>query len=48
LVLPVPRLGVRHLGPRAWGPAPVNLPIPEYTFVSDTKLRIGEGGTASA
>jgi len=24
------------------GPAPVNLPIPEYTFVSDTKIRIGE------
>ena len=24
------------------GPAPINLPIPPYTFVSDTKLRIGQ------
>jgi ubiquinol-cytochrome c reductase iron-sulfur subunit len=24
------------------GPAPTNLPIPPYTFVSDTKIRIGE------
>lgn len=24
------------------GPAPINLPIPPYTFVSDTKIRIGE------
>jgi ubiquinol-cytochrome c reductase iron-sulfur subunit len=23
------------------GPAPINLPLPEYTFVSDTKIRIG-------
>ena len=30
------------------GPAPINLPIPPYTFVSDTKVRIGEGGTAAA
>lgn len=30
------------------GPAPINLPIPPYTFVSDTKIRIGEGGTAAA
>jgi ubiquinol-cytochrome c reductase iron-sulfur subunit len=30
------------------GPAPVNLPIPPYTFVSDTKVRIGEAGTAAA
>ncbi len=30
------------------GPAPVNLPLPEYTFVSDTKIRIGEAGTATA
>ena len=28
------------------GPAPVNLPIPPYTFVSDTKIRIGEGAVA--
>lgn len=28
------------------GPAPKNLPIPDYTFVSDTKIRIGETGTA--
>ena len=30
------------------GPAPVNLPLPPYTFVSDAKVRIGEGGTAAA
>ena len=24
------------------GPAPINLPIPPYTFVADTKIRIGE------
>lgn len=24
------------------GPAPSNLPVPPYTFVSDTKIRIGE------
>ena len=30
------------------GPAPINLPIPPYTFVSDTKIKIGEGGTAAA
>ncbi len=28
------------------GPAPINLPIPPYTFVSDTMIRIGEGATA--
>ena len=28
------------------GPAPINLPIPPYTFVSDTKIRIGQTGTA--
>jgi ubiquinol-cytochrome c reductase iron-sulfur subunit len=27
------------------GPAPINLPIPPYTFVADTKIRIGEGAT---
>ncbi|MFL5174611.1 MAG: ubiquinol-cytochrome c reductase iron-sulfur subunit [Microvirga sp.] len=30
------------------GPAPINLPIPPYTFVSDQKIKIGEGGTAAA
>ncbi|TDR88118.1 ubiquinol-cytochrome c reductase iron-sulfur subunit [Enterovirga rhinocerotis] len=33
------------------GPAPTNLPIPPYSFVSDTKIRIGEeskGGAAAA
>jgi len=30
------------------GPAPVNLPLPPYTFTSDTKIKIGEGGTAAA
>ena len=28
------------------GPAPINLPIPPYTFASDTKIRIGEGAPA--
>ena len=28
------------------GPAPLNLPLPPYEFVSDTKIRIGEGATA--
>jgi ubiquinol-cytochrome c reductase iron-sulfur subunit len=28
------------------GPAPTNLPLPPYQFVSDTKIRIGEGATA--
>ncbi len=28
------------------GPAPVNLPIPPYTFVSDTQIRIGDEATA--
>jgi ubiquinol-cytochrome c reductase iron-sulfur subunit len=28
------------------GPAPINLPVPPYTFVSDSKIRIGEGATA--
>jgi ubiquinol-cytochrome c reductase iron-sulfur subunit len=30
------------------GPAPINLPIPPYTFVSDTKIRIGETAEATA
>jgi ubiquinol-cytochrome c reductase iron-sulfur subunit len=30
------------------GPAPINLPIPPYAFVSDQKIKIGEGGTAAA
>jgi ubiquinol-cytochrome c reductase iron-sulfur subunit len=33
------------------GPAPLNLPIPPYSFTSDTKVRIGEetkGGTKPA
>ena len=30
------------------GPAPINLPIPPYAFLSDTKIRIGsEGGGAA-
>ena len=28
------------------GPAPINLPVPPYTFTSDTTIRIGEGATA--
>jgi ubiquinol-cytochrome c reductase iron-sulfur subunit len=28
------------------GPAPINLPLPPYAFVSDTKIRIGEAATA--
>ena len=29
------------------GPAPANLPLPPYTFVSDTKIRIGESSTTA-
>jgi ubiquinol-cytochrome c reductase iron-sulfur subunit len=29
------------------GPAPINLPIPPYAFVSDTKIRIGEEGRSA-
>lgn len=29
------------------GPAPTNLPVPPYTFVSDTKIRIGEESKAA-
>ena len=29
------------------GPAPINLPIPPYAFVSDTKIRIGESGATA-
>jgi ubiquinol-cytochrome c reductase iron-sulfur subunit len=29
------------------GPAPINLPIPPYTFVSDTTVRIGEGAATA-
>jgi len=30
------------------GPAPANLPVPPYVFLSDTKIRIGEAGEARA
>jgi ubiquinol-cytochrome c reductase iron-sulfur subunit len=30
------------------GPAPVNLPIPPYAFLTETKIRIGETETAKA
>jgi ubiquinol-cytochrome c reductase iron-sulfur subunit len=30
------------------GPAPLNLPLPPYQFVSDTKIRIGETAPANA
>ena len=30
------------------GPAPINLPIPPYAFLSDTKIRIGESPTVAA
>ena len=33
LVLPVPRLGLRHLRPHPQGPAPPNLPLPPYEFL---------------
>jgi ubiquinol-cytochrome c reductase iron-sulfur subunit len=28
------------------GPAPINLPLPPYAFLTDTKIRIGETATA--
>jgi ubiquinol-cytochrome c reductase iron-sulfur subunit len=30
------------------GPAPLNLPLPPYQFLSDTKIRIGEDKTSQA
>ncbi len=30
------------------GPAPANLPVPPYTFVSDAKIRIGEDSKVAA
>jgi ubiquinol-cytochrome c reductase iron-sulfur subunit len=30
------------------GPAPLNLPLPPYQFISDTKIRIGETSTGQA
>ena len=30
------------------GPAPINLPIPPYTFVSDQKIKIGEEAATAA
>ena len=30
------------------GPAPLNLPVPPYQFVSDTKIRIGETSSGQA
>ena len=30
------------------GPAPLNLALPPYTFISDTKIRIGEDKTSQA
>ena len=30
------------------GPAPLNLPLPPYQFISDTKIRIGESSTGQA
>ncbi len=30
------------------GPAPLNLPLPPYTFTSATKIRIGDTGTGQA
>ena len=30
------------------GPAPLNLPVPPYLFLSDSKIRIGEAETARA
>ena len=42
LVLPLPRLAVYDTSGRIRsGPAPANLPLPPYEFVSDTKIRIG-------
>ena len=41
LALPLPRLGVRHLGRIRKGPAPKNLGVPDYAFLSPTKVKIG-------
>ena len=41
LVLPLPRLALRHLRPHPQGSGAANLPVPPYAFVSDTKIQIG-------
>ena len=43
LVLPVPRLALRHVRPHPAGPAPKNLEVPPYAFTDDkkTKIKIG-------
>ncbi len=41
LVLPVPRLALRQSGRIRKGPAPRNLDIPEFAFLSASKIRIG-------
>ena len=42
LLLPLPRFGQYDTSGRIrQGPAPANLPVPPYTFVSDTKIQIG-------
>ena len=41
LVLPVPRLGLRHLRPHPQRPGAEEPGVPPYEFVSDTKIQIG-------
>ena len=41
LVLPVPRLAIRHRRPHPAGPGAEKSALPPYAFVSDTKIRIG-------
>ena len=41
LVLPLPRLGYDTSGRIRKGPAPLNLLVPDYAFMTDTKVKIG-------
>ena len=41
LALPLPRLAIRHRGPHPQRPAPKNLAVPPYAFLSDTRIKIG-------
>ena len=41
LVLPVPRLGLRHLRPHPAGPGAAQSAVPEYAFLTDTQVKIG-------
>ena len=42
LVLPLPRVALRYIGPYPPGSRPENLPVPHAAFVDDTTILLGE------